>query len=467
MGTQLTGVAADVDGASAEARMAAALPLTGPTGEPARSGAPGVSNVRPRAAMPLMTAGASGREGAAATGGPTGAAGRALELARPFLRLVENGIGSDGGQRAAAPRFFEQSQPLVTAQRRRAPAAASIVEAVRHRRRRPPSDDRVTLADLTLISVASATQQVAASQVGGGPARQRLASPRPQAASAGGGGRRRRRSGSPARDRRPRAKGVRGAPAPARDRAREEWRSMGKLERAKIYVLDGRRRSRNEGRRVRNRRLLQPQGVLARQVGRRGTRRRRSPTRRSRSSGKPSPMTLSVTLQFDTYEERVSVRDKYVKSPREAGDDAQRSAKDGKSQRPTRRSASPPVILFVWGRFTFKGVVESLSQKYTMFLADGTPVRAECALKMRNVLDSKIDDDRNTGPAGGRLGGKSYTVKDGDRLDSSPPRSCGDASRWAEIAMDQRHRRSDDAERRQTPEDPETKPWRRQRSMQR
>ena len=28
---------------------------------------------------------------------------------------------------------------------------------------------------------------------------------------------------------------------------------------------------------------------------------------------KPSPMTMSVTLQFDTYEERVSVRDKYVR----------------------------------------------------------------------------------------------------------------------------------------------------------
>src|SRR3954470_4040527 len=89
---------------------------------------------------------------------------------------------------------------------------------------------------------------------------------------------------------------------------------------------------------------------------------------------KPSAMTLSVTLQFDTYEERVSVREKYVKYI-----EALAFMRKQLSKKPSpneKKNSSPPVILFVWGRFTFKGVVESLSQKYTMFLADGTPVRA-------------------------------------------------------------------------------------------
>ena len=64
---------------------------------------------------------------------------------------------------------------------------------------------------------------------------------------------------------------------------------------------------------------------------------------------------------------------------------------DGKNakSKSDKQKFRPPTILFVWGRFTFKGVVESLSQKYTMFLSDGTPVRAECALKIRNVIDTR------------------------------------------------------------------------------
>lgn len=144
----------------------------------------------------------------------------------------------------------------------------------------------------------------------------------------------------------------------------------------------------------------------------------------------PSPMSLSVTLQFDTYEERVSVRDKWVRQiekltmmTKQLSKDA--SAKDKKDNR-------PPTILFVWGRFVFRGVVESLSQKYTMFLSDGTPVRAECALKIRNVLDA--DFDKNDPPAQKKGVSKSVTVRQGDRLDLIAADQLGDANRWVEIA---------------------------------
>jgi hypothetical protein len=130
-----------------------------------RGGAGAVSNVRTPAAMPLP--GAAGPATPQPTAGP---ASRALELARPFLRLVETGLtGSENGPRAAsAPRFFEQPQPLVAG----APAsdsASRIVEALRTPAATATSDDRVSLADLTLIAIASATQQIAASPAGGGP----------------------------------------------------------------------------------------------------------------------------------------------------------------------------------------------------------------------------------------------------------------------------------------------------------
>jgi hypothetical protein len=148
----------------------------------------------------------------------------------------------------------------------------------------------------------------------------------------------------------------------------------------------------------------------------------------------PKPMTLSVTLQFDTYEERTNVRDKWVRQIEKLTMMTKQFDKDGKNASKTdKQKYRPPVILFVWGRFTFKGVVESLSQKYTMFLSDGTPVRAECGLKLRNVIDNNVDKgESQTFSAAGK--GKPYKVEDGDRLDLIAANELGDAGRWAEIA---------------------------------
>jgi hypothetical protein len=151
----------------------------------------GISNVRPAQAMPLMTSGPAPRDPSTNAAVPAGPAARALELARPFLRLVEGGFAGEA-TRSAAPRFFEQPQPVVAG----APAsdsASKIVEALRQQPATAAGDDRVSLADLTLIAIASATQQVAASATGGGPSAGGSSSSSPPAAAApagahGGGG---------------------------------------------------------------------------------------------------------------------------------------------------------------------------------------------------------------------------------------------------------------------------------------
>jgi hypothetical protein len=77
----------------------------------------------------------------------------------------------------------------------------------------------------------------------------------------------------------------------------------------------------------------------------------------------PKPMTLSVTLQFDTYEERANVRDKWVRQIEKLTLMTGELPKDGtKASKADKQKFRPPTILFIWGRFTFKGVVESLSQ---------------------------------------------------------------------------------------------------------
>lgn len=78
---------------------------------------------------------------------------------------------------------------------------------------------------------------------------------------------------------------------------------------------------------------------------------------------------ISLSLFFDTYEEGKDVREMTGK--------VVALAKIDKSLH------TPPVCNFVWGgaamsgdRATFRGVIDSISQKFTMFLNTGIPVRA-------------------------------------------------------------------------------------------
>lgn len=149
----------------------------------------------------------------------------------------------------------------------------------------------------------------------------------------------------------------------------------------------------------------------------------------------PKPMSLSVTLQFDTYEERTSVRDKWVRRIEQLTMMTGELPQDGsKASKSDKQKFRPPTILFIWGRFSFKGVVESLSQKYTMFLSDGTPVRAECALKIRNVLEKNVDTGTSQNFSAQSGNGKPYQVQQNDRLDLIAANELGDPGRWAEIA---------------------------------
>src|SRR3954466_16268725 len=60
----------------------------------------------------------------------------------------------------------------------------------------------------------------------------------------------------------------------------------------------------------------------------------------------PKPMTQTVTLQFDSYEERVSVRDKKVRKIEKLTMMSQQLKNDGKgASKPDKQKYRPPVIL--------------------------------------------------------------------------------------------------------------------------
>jgi|SwirhirootsSR2_FD_contig_31_17372957_length_1876_multi_8_in_0_out_0_2 hypothetical protein len=84
---------------------------------------------------------------------------------------------------------------------------------------------------------------------------------------------------------------------------------------------------------------------------------------------KPQPTKLSCTLYFDTYETKADVYGHVAPLENMARMD------------PALKR--PPLCLFKWGKFVFKGVVTEMNQKYTMFLDDGTRVRCEVSLGMQ------------------------------------------------------------------------------------
>jgi nucleoid-associated protein YgaU len=57
---------------------------------------------------------------------------------------------------------------------------------------------------------------------------------------------------------------------------------------------------------------------------------------------------------------------------------------------------APPLVQFVWGRLTFKAIIEKLSRKITLFRPDGTPARAtiNVSFKEYKTLPELVNDPK-------------------------------------------------------------------------
>lgn len=128
--------------------------------------------------------------------------------------------------------------------------------------------------------------------------------------------------------------------------------------------------------------------------------------------------TLSMELFFDTYESREDVRrhtDEVYALLDILGD-----------------KHRPPICTFSWGKFSFTCVLERVGGRFTLFLADGTPVRATLSVSFKEFVDvEKLVRDPPTESADHA---KSYVVRRGDTLAAIAAAEYGDAARWRPIA---------------------------------
>lgn len=98
----------------------------------------------------------------------------------------------------------------------------------------------------------------------------------------------------------------------------------------------------------------------------------------------------------------------------------------------TRNAPSPPHVLFGWGKaITFKGYVESVAVKYTMFRGQGTPIRGTCTLTLKEFPAPASGQNPTSGGTGGH---RTHRMRAGDSLASVAYREYGDPTAWRHLA---------------------------------
>lgn len=136
------------------------------------------------------------------------------------------------------------------------------------------------------------------------------------------------------------------------------------------------------------------------------------------------PKTLACELMFDAFEEAEDVHAKYISKLE------QFALIDSSKKR-------PPLLTFVWGSNfpVFKGVIENINVKYTLFLPDGTPCRASVNLKMKQadkLLNKKEAEAANKKAAQK----KGTTTQGGERADQVAENSGHGAENTRQMAAD-------------------------------
>ena len=94
---------------------------------------------------------------------------------------------------------------------------------------------------------------------------------------------------------------------------------------------------------------------------------------------------------------------------------------------------APPVIVFSWSSLSFTCVLARCSQKFVMFLGDGTPVRARLQVSFQgynNGATELKEIKRQTADYS-----KSYTVAQGDTLSKIAGVVYGNPASWRPIGM--------------------------------
>ena len=137
-----------------------------------------------------------------------------------------------------------------------------------------------------------------------------------------------------------------------------------------------------------------------------------SPVQYVRGKGR----TLTMELLFDSFER---------------GEDVRRySGRVVQLLLPRPDTKAPPILLFTMGQFALKCVLAEVSQKYTMFLRDGTPVRATLNVRFTEyeAIEIEVEQGFFLGPP------TLHNITQGQTVAQLAGELLGDPQAWREIA---------------------------------
>lgn len=139
-------------------------------------------------------------------------------------------------------------------------------------------------------------------------------------------------------------------------------------------------------------------------------------------------VTITLNLFFDTTKTGKDVRTEYTNKLWDLALVAP-SAPNAATNK-----GQPPMCEFQWGAGpAFKAVVTSLTQKFLLFLENGTPVRTTVDITLRQAVDASIFPGQNP-TSRGASGHRTHIVEQRETLDLIAAREYGDAEEWRYIA---------------------------------
>jgi hypothetical protein len=126
---------------------------------------------------------------------------------------------------------------------------------------------------------------------------------------------------------------------------------------------------------------------------------------------------LSMDLFFNTYEEKTDVR-KYTNRIMNL-------------MQIDEKLHAPPVLKFVWASLDFLCVLAKVSKKFTMFLSDGTPVRATLSVTFNQYrMQSKPGEFQPEIPPEPEVKTIIHIIKKGDTFWEMSRTYYGDPTKW-------------------------------------
>ena len=137
-------------------------------------------------------------------------------------------------------------------------------------------------------------------------------------------------------------------------------------------------------------------------------------------------MTLTLQLYFDTQADGKDVRDTTnMLWKMMLVDETTEHTDSGKSQ--------PPEVAFSWGRLYFKAVITNMTQKFLLFTAEGTPVRAQVNVTLMQMFPDNELPEQAAGASAVQNPVQAITAVLGDRIDNIAAQT-GDPSNYRALA---------------------------------